>query len=165
MNGYSNRSFSVIDGIDSLPAPFLVEISHKTKTKRKNLEIFGEAVCDFESGMFGILCELQDKLQLHDYRASIVTRFKDYVQNEKCEGQNERDEFYFRKLAIEIIVDKEINVLIKRKRTRRAVKYIRDLKNKVLIRRKLRMEEENHLCLSFYEDVLRTQNELRHVLS
>ena len=61
------QSFSIIKGVESLPLPYLIEMSHRKQTKRNALDIFGRAVFDCVPGMIPILCELQDKPRLSLY--------------------------------------------------------------------------------------------------
>ena len=93
-----------------------------------------------------------------------MKRYRDFANNSYIPSGDDRNEFYFRGLVIEIIVEEDLDVLVNRKKTRKTVKYLEYVKKKLFNRRNLRMKEENHLNLSFYEDVMRTQNELRHTL-
>ena len=86
------QSFSIIKGVESLPLPYLIEMSHRKQTKRNNLDIFGGAVFDCVPGMILILCELQDKPQLSLYQNVIINEFVEYIDKQRTERSFDIDD-------------------------------------------------------------------------
>jgi hypothetical protein len=170
---YSGRHFAFIENVNCLPDPFLVEMSRRTKTKRKTVEFYEPNVLYCPREMEPILQAILDDGELFKNHRQVVK--KAMVATIKS-SVNSSNLLYseLQELAVNAIIDSEISKhtlllglhssLSPESRTRSAASSASKIKTKWKQLWRKRHNEESHLVPTFAENVKRSLRELNYVI-
>ena len=161
----SDLSFAFVTGVKSLPDPYLVEISRRTKTTRACVSVFPKnniIWCPREmTHLLFIL--LHDKLFHTKYRWICKRAFVHALSSGKA-GSSKLE---WEELALDAIVEAEVLSRFQRRQrrhTRQSNRIVKKVAAKCRDMRKARMLEEPHWQCSFRLHARRCFQELNHVL-
>jgi hypothetical protein len=163
-----SREFAFITKVKAFPDPFLVEISRRTGTTRRQVGFYRRHVTYCPSIFSPILQSIfDDKIIFCCYRTLLKKTVLSYIHEVHETGGGECPSSFKGAVlsAINAIIEFEIFVRMSLPRTRRTTRFINKIINEVHRLRLNRLREEHHLPSSFSSDVHRTKLELNYVLA
>jgi hypothetical protein len=157
---HSSRSFAFIVNREGLPNPFLVEISRRTKALPKDLVFYEPSVYYCPPTMTVILQSILDNQELFEQHQWVVKPAMVSVL-EEADGDVLDDEWELQKIAVEAIV-----VAVAEKQSTDEIARNRKI---ILLAccnlQEKRLVDEAYLRPTFVEDVKRSLNELKYIVS
>jgi hypothetical protein len=157
----SSRGYAFILNSSFLPDPYLVEMSHRTKTTLRDLAFYGPNVIYIPKELDSIMRSILKFRYL-----SLVHLEKVFVHWLKRSPQSAiKSSFQARELAVDAIIEYELRRRMGvRRNTRLFNRILKKLKSQVLHVREKRLRDECHITMSFHEDYQRSIHELAYVL-
>jgi hypothetical protein len=164
------RQFAFISNVDAFPNPFLVEISRRTGTTRRQISYYQDKVTFCPSVLDPILRSILDNKTIFcRHRMLLKTKVLSLIEEEKRAMTVATESLLSLQICItkciETILYHEIFSRIGFLRTRKKLRTARRLLSEVQKIRKKRLRDERHLPVPFAADLQRSKQELNFVLA
>ena len=156
----SSRSFAFIVNREGLPNPFLVEISRRTKTLPKDVAFYEPSVYYCPPTMTVILWSILYNQELFEQHQWVVKAAMVSVL-EEADGDVLDDEWKLQKIALEAIVV----AVAEKQSTNEIARNRRIILLTCCSLREKRLVDEAYLRPTFVEDIKRSLNELKYIVS
>jgi hypothetical protein len=165
-----SRQFAFISNVDEFPNPFLVEISRRTGTTRRQILYYQDKVTFCPSVLDPILRSILDNKTIFcRHRMLLKTKVLSLIEEEKRAMTVATES---RPLSLQICITKCIETILYHEifsrigflQTRKKLRTARRLLSDVQKIRKKRLRDERHLPVPFAADLQRSKQELNFVL-